>query len=149
MSLAARALSILALMAASFSAGFALKARFVAAQAAQQQIQQRDDALETQRLQAQHMTRVSNAYTTDALATERTAAAELQRLRHIAQAATGPAPECPFRSYDTSPAAAVIHDQTLSDLVALARDADATADRLRACQLALSPYVATPAPAAQ
>lgn len=143
MPLATKALTVILLMLASFAGGWVMHGRVAAGQAAQQQIQQRDDALETQRLQARHMTRVSNAYTEDALHTERSAAAELGRLRHIAQAATGPAPQCAGRNDDPRPAAAVIHDETLRDLVALARDADATADKLRACQLALGPYAAT------
>lgn len=68
---------------------------------------------------------------------ERRAADAADRLRQLAEATPAPAASCPGRNDDTRPAAGVLRDETREDLVELARDADAIADRLRACQSTL------------
>lgn len=68
---------------------------------------------------------------------ERRAADASDRLRKLAEATPDPGASCPGRNDDPRPAAGVIRDATREDLVELARDADAVADRLRACQSTL------------
>lgn len=133
MSLPWRILVVLALLAGAFAAGWAGHARWRAAADAQQALDQSEAARESERLATRNMTRISDALTQDRLRSDRAAADAAGRLRQLAASTAAPA-GCPGRADDTRPAAAVLPDQALDDLVALARDADATADRLRACQ---------------
>lgn len=89
---------------------------------------------ETERLANRNQTRITDALIDDRLRTERAAADTAERLRQLADGIAGPPPGCPGRNDDPRPAAGVLRDETRSDLVALARDADAVADRLRSCQ---------------
>lgn len=68
---------------------------------------------------------------------ERRAADAADRLRQLAEATPAPEASCPGRNDDPRPAAGILRDQTRTDLVELASDADAIADRLRACQSTL------------
>ena len=98
------------------------------------------DALTSERaarvLEAQatrSMQRTSDALTQDRIATERRSAGLAERLR-IAADSVPAAPGCPGRDDDPRPAVAVLSDATRADLVELAREADAAADKLRAHQ---------------
>jgi hypothetical protein len=137
MSLPWRILAALALLAAAFVTGWTGHARWRAADDARQALQQSEDARESERLAQRNMTRIHDALTQDRLRSDRAAADAAGRLRQLAAGASAPA-GCPGRNDDPRAAAAVLHDAALDDLVALARDADAVADRLRACQAALS-----------
>ena len=128
-----RAYIAIALLVASFGAGWAGSSHMSRAAAAR-------DALTSERaarvLEAQatrNMQRTSDALTQDRIATERRSAGLAERLR-IAADAVPAAPGCPGRNDDPRPAAAVLSDQVRGDLVELAREADAAGDKLRAHQ---------------
>ena len=128
-----RAYVALALLAASFAAGWAGSSHMSRAAAAR-------DALTSERaarvLEAQatrNMQRTSDALTQDRIATERRSAGLADRLR-IAADSVPAAPGCPERNDDPRPAVAVLSDEARGNLVKLAKEADAAADRLRAHQ---------------
>lgn len=80
------------------------------------------------------MMEIADELTRSRLQSERLTAGAAYRLRQLAEATPAPAASCPGRNDDTRPAAGVLRDETRENLVELARDADAVADRLRACQ---------------
>ncbi len=82
------------------------------------------------------MMEIADELTRSRLQSERRAADVSERLRQLAEATSAPAAGCPGRNDDPRPAAGVLRDETREDLVQFARDADAVADRLRACQAA-------------
>lgn len=137
MSLPARILAVLALLTAAFAAGWGAHIRWRAAADASQALQQSEDARESERLAARNITRITDELTQNRLRSDRAAADAAGRLRQLAASASAPA-GCPGRADDPRPAAGRLPDQTLDDLVTLARDADAVADRLRACQAVLA-----------
>jgi hypothetical protein len=87
--------------------------------------------------QTRNMARINDELTQSRLASDRNAVGLERRLLELAEASPNPAPGCPSRDDETRPAAAVISDGARADLVELAKEADAVADRLRACQAAL------------
>jgi hypothetical protein len=110
-------------------------------------VQARWDAAELQRERAvvtlaaqetRRQARINEDLTANRLRSERAAAGAAERLRQLAASAPDPTPACPGRADDTRPAAWLLRDADREDLVALARDADAVSDRLRACQRQLS-----------
>lgn len=125
----------LAAVVIALAAGWFGHARYRAGVDAREALQQSETARETERLAGRNMTRISDALTRDRLASDRRAADTAGRLQQLAEATatSGPA-GCPGRNDDPRPAAGLISDATRGDLVALAADADAVADRLRACQ---------------
>ena len=137
MSLPARILAALCALLVAFSAGWAAAIRWRAAQDARTALAQSEATRETERLANLHMTRVSDALTADRLRSDRAAADAAGRLRQLAARTPQPA-GCPGRADDTRPAAGQLRDADRDDLVALARDADAVSDRLRACQAVLA-----------
>jgi len=80
------------------------------------------------------MMEIADELTRSRLQSERLTAGAAYRLRQLAEATPAPAASCPGRNDDPRPAAGVLRDETRENLVELARDADAVADRLRACQ---------------
>lgn len=84
--------------------------------------------------QTRNMARINDELTQRRLASDRHASGLERRLLELAEATPAPGPGCPSRDDDTRPAVAVISDQARADLVELAKEADAVADRLRACQ---------------
>lgn len=136
MSLPAKLLAALLALAAAFAAGWVRCDKAHAVAAAKQALADSEANREAERLAGRNMTRISDALTKDRLATAGRAAQLERRLRDIAESSPAPAPNCPSRNDDARPAAAVLSDDTRGDLVALAQEADATADRLRACQAA-------------
>lgn len=133
MSLPARALAVLCGLLLAFACGWGAHVRYAAGIEAEQALQGSENAREAERLAAKSMTRKTDALIADRIATERRAAGTAERLRQLAAATPAPA-GCPSRDEDTRPAAGLLPDDTRNDLVALAREADAVADRLRACQ---------------
>jgi len=134
MSWSRRALAALAAICAAFAIGWAMHARYAAAQALEQQVQTSEDARETERLANRNTARITDALTQDRLATTRRTGDLERRLREQANASPGPAPGCPSRIDDTRAPVAVLSDEARNDLAALAAEADAVADRLRALQ---------------
>lgn len=126
---------VLALLAGVFLAGWFGHVRYRAGIDAQEALQVSENARESERLAARRMNGVHDALTQDRLRSERAAVDAGIRLRQFAASASSPA-GCPGRNEDPRPAAAVLHDDVREDLVALAREADAVADRLRAYQAA-------------
>ena len=124
----------LGLLAGAFGAGWACHAYRVEREQLAEQLSASEGRRESERLAARNMTRISDALTTDRLRSDRAAADAAGRLRQLAEAASGPAPGCPGRNDDARPAAGLLRDEDRDDLVALAKEADAVADRLRACQ---------------
>ena len=100
------------------------------------QAERLEAARETDRLAARAAVRAGDEARICETAARRDAAAAGRRLRAIAAewAASAAASGGGTCSGDGAPAAAVIHEQTRSDLVELAADADAIAGRLVACQ---------------
>lgn len=141
MSLPARILALLLLLAllVAFSAGWGVHARKAARDALQAQLQQSETNREAERLAARNMTRISDALTKDRLASDRRAADAAGRLRDLAASTAAPA-GCPSRDAEERPAAGLLRDVDRDDLVALAKEADAVADRLRACQAVVSAW---------
>ncbi len=88
--------------------------------------------------EARRQSRITDDLTANRLRSERAAADAAERLRQLAASAPDPAPGCPGRADDARPAVWVLRDEDRADLVALAREADAISDRLRACQQRLS-----------
>lgn len=132
--LAIRALALLLLLSAAFGAGWGGAIKYRNGVDAQAAVEQRDANDEAQRLANRNATRITDALTYDRLRSERAAADFAGQLREYAAASVGPAPGCPSRNDDARAAAGVLHDDATRDLVALAREADAVSDRLRACQ---------------
>jgi hypothetical protein len=83
------------------------------------------------------MMEIADELTRSRVQSERIAADAAGRLRKLAEATPTPGASCPGRNDDARPAAGVIRDETRADLVQLASDADAVADRLRSCQEAV------------
>lgn len=133
MSLPARILAQLVALLIAFSAGWGVHVRKVARDALAAQLRQAEDSREMERLANRSMTRISDALTKDRLRSDRAAADAAGRLRELAASTSAPA-GCPSRNDDPRPAAGVLRDEDRGDLVALAQEADAVADRLRACQ---------------
>lgn len=127
-------------LAACFGGGMAYQAHRASVAQLEQDIAAERGARVIEAQQQRHMAEVSDALTSQRLATDRHAAGVEQRLRDIATAAPSPAPGCPGRNDDPRPAASVIPDEARSDLVALAKDADAVSDRLRACQAVVGQF---------
>lgn len=137
MSLPARLLALLCVLLVAFGAGWGAHVRYRAGVDASEALASSEASREAERLAARNITRISDALTTQRLASDRAAADAAARLRQLAAASPDPAPGCPGRNDDPRPVAAVVSDATVEDLVALARDADAVANRLRACQAVL------------
>lgn len=133
MSLPTRILTALAALAITFSAGWLAHARYRQAADAAAALAQSEASRESERLAARHLSRITDALTQDRLRSQRAAADAGQRLRQLAASTSAP-PGCPGRNEYPRPAAAALHDDARADLVALASEADAVADRLRACQ---------------
>lgn len=123
----------LAMLASAFGAGWGGAIKYRNGVDAQAALEQRDANDEAQRIVNRNATRISDALTTDRLRSERAAADLAGELRQYAAASVGP-PGCPSRNDDARTAAELLRDDTARDLVALAREADAVSDRLRACQ---------------
>lgn len=126
-------LAVLAALASAFGAGWGGAIKYRNGVDAQAALEQREANDEAQRLVNRNATRITDALTSDRIRSERAAADLAGELRQYAAASVGP-PGCPGRNDDTRPAAGVLRDDTTSALVALAREADAVADRLRSCQ---------------
>ena len=125
------------LIAGAFGAGWLGHVKYRAGVDARDALALSETNRESERLAARNMQRVSDALTKDRLASDRLAADASERLRKLA-ASTAAAPGCPERNDDTRPAAGLLHDDALRDIVSLASEADATADRLRACQAVIA-----------
>lgn len=122
-------------MLMAYAAGWATAIRWRAGRDAREAVAQSETRRETERLAARNTARISDELTNNRLAADRAADAAGQRLRLLAQSARANRPAaCASGSADTGPAAGVLRDADRDDLVALAREADAVADRLRACQ---------------
>jgi hypothetical protein len=132
--LAVRALAVLLLLASAFGAGWGGAIKYRNGVDAQAALEQRDANDEAQRLANRNATRISDALTSDRLRSERAAADLAGQLREFVAASVGPAPGCPGRNDDPRAAAGILSDATTRDLVALQREAEAVAGRLRACQ---------------
>ena len=137
MTLPWRILLVLLVLAGDFGMGWVGHMRYRAGVDAAAALQQSEDAREAERLATRNMTRISDALTQDRLRSDRAAVDAAGRLRQLAADTAAPA-GCPGRNDDARPGAAVLSDAALADLVALAQDADAVADRLRACQAVLA-----------
>lgn len=142
MSWPARALALLLALAMAFAAGWGVARRQALAQ-------QTEDALAAERgarvIEAQETrraARIADALTHDRLRSERAAADAAERLRQLAATAPDQPASGACRDPHAGPAAWLLRDADREDLVALARDADAVADRLRACQARLMPEAA-------
>lgn len=125
---------LLALLVA-YAAGWGTAIRWRAGRDAVEAVAQSETHRETERLAARKTARIADELTSNRLAADRAADAAGQRLRLLAQSARANRPAaCTDGNADTGPAAGVLRDADRDDLVALAREADAVADRLRACQ---------------
>ena len=144
MSLPARLLAGLCSLLVAFAAGWGAHVRYRAGVDAREALASSEAAREAERLAARNITRITDALTTQRLASDRAATDAADRLRQLAAASPDPAPGCPGRNDDPRSAAAVLPDPALGDLVALAREADAVADRLRACQAVVGEVSSNP-----
>lgn len=133
MSWPARVLALLLSWAVAVAFGWGAATRTHKAQQAAQALQDSEAARETERLAARSITRISDGLTQDRLNSQRAGAGTAGRLQQLASSTPTPA-GCPARNDDPRPAAGLLHDDVRGDLVALAQEADAVADRLRACQ---------------
>lgn len=138
MSLAARILALLLAMCVAFGAGWGMALSKTARDALQDQLAAERGARVLEAQEARRAARNADELNANRLRSERAASDAAERLRQLAAAAQDPAAACPGRADDTRPAAWVLRDADREDLVALARDADAVSDRLRACQRQLS-----------
>lgn len=138
MSLPARILVLLLALLVAFAAGWGAAIRKAARDALQDQLHQSEANREVERLAARNMTRISDALTQDRLRSERAATDAAGRLRDLAATAPPATAACARGDAASGPAVWVLRGQDREDLVALAREADAVADRLRACQRELS-----------
>lgn len=118
--------------------GWGAHVKYRAGLDAREALAQSESAREAERLAQRHMTKVTDELTTQRLASDRAAASAAERLRQLAATSPDPAPGCAGRNDDPRPAAGVLHDDARTDLESLAREADAVADRLRACQAVVS-----------
>ncbi len=138
MSLPARILALLLALGVAFGAGWGMATRKAARDALQDQLAAERGARVLEAQEARRAARNADELTANRLRSERVAADAAERLRQLAASAPDSAPACPGRADDSRPAAWVLRDEDRDDLVALARDADAISDRLRACQRELS-----------
>jgi hypothetical protein len=120
-------------LGAAFGGGWAGHAKYRAGVDAEQALAQSETNRESERLAARNTARIGDALTQDRLRSERSSAAVADRLRKLASESSQPA-GCPSRNDDPRPAAGILHDDTRNALVSLSVEADAIADRLRACQ---------------
>jgi len=128
-----RAYLALALLAGSFGAGWAGSSYTHNAKAAREALASERASRVLEAQATRNMQRTSDALTQDRIATERRSAGLSDRLR-IAADAVPAAPGCPGRNADPRPAVAVLSDEARGNLVGLAKEADAAADKLRAHQ---------------
>lgn len=133
-----RILVVLVLLAGAFAAGWGAHARKAARDALQDQLASERGARVLEAQEVRRAARNSDALTQDRLRSERRAADADERLRKLAATAPPAAAACAGGDAASGPAVWVLRGQDRDDLVALARDADAVADRLRACQRELS-----------
>jgi len=138
MSWSTRILVVLVLLAGAFAAGWAGHARKAARDALQDQLAAERGARVLEAQETRRAARNADALTQDRLRSERRAADADERLRQLAASAPPAAAACAGGDAASGPAAWLLRDQDRSDLVALAREADAVTDRLRACQRELS-----------
>ena len=139
MSLAARLLAGLVSLLVAFGAGWGAAIKYTHGKQAEEALDTSENLRETQRLQSRHITRTGDALTKDRITTERSARATDDRLRKLAESRPADHAGCASRSDDTSPAAWALSGDVRSDLVALAAEAEAVSDRLRACQALITP----------
>lgn len=140
MSWSTRILVVLALLAGAFGAGWAAHARKAARDALQDQLAAERGARVLEAQETRRAARNADALTQDRLLSERRATDADERLRQLAATAPATASACASGDAASGPAAWVLRGQDRADLVALAREADAVADRLRACQRDLSDH---------
>lgn len=138
MSWPARILALLVALLAAFSAGWGMAVRKAARDALQDQLAAERGARVLEAQETRRAARNADALHEDRMRSERAAADTAERMRQLAASAPDTEASCPGRNDDPRPAAWVLRDQDRDDLVALARDAEAVADRLRACQRELS-----------
>jgi len=139
MSLAARLLAGLVSLLVAFGAGWGAAIKYTNGKQAQEALDTSEALRESERLAARNITRIGDALTQDRISTERTARATADRLRKLAESRPADQAGCASRSDDTSPAAWALSDNARTDLVALAAEAEAVSDRLRACQALITP----------
>lgn len=138
MSIAARLLAGLVSLLVAFGAGWGAAIKYRNGKESAQALEESELRRESERLVARSMTRIGDGITQDRINTERSARATADRLRKLAEGRPASTPECPERGDDTGPAVWALSDDARGDLVALASEAEAVADRLRACQAVLS-----------
>lgn len=131
-------LHVLVLLAVAFLAGGAFEHARARRKAMADELASERAARVREAQGQRRMMEIADELTRSRLQSERLAADAAGRLRQLAEATPAPAASCPSRNEDARPAAGVIRDATREDLVELARDADAVADRLRACQSTLN-----------
>lgn len=139
MSLAARLLAGLVSLLVAFGAGWGAAIKYTHGKKAQEALDTSEALRESERLAARNITRIGDALTQDRISTERTARATADRLRKLAESRPADQAGCASRSDDTSPAAWALSSYVRSDLVALAAEAEAVSDRLRACHALITP----------
>lgn len=138
MSLPARILALLLALLAAFATGWGMAVRKAARDALQDQLAAERGARVLEAQEARRAARNADVLTEDRLRSERRAADADERLRQLAATAPPAAAACASGDAASGPAVWVLRREDRADLVALARDADAVADRLRACQRELS-----------
>ena len=138
MSWSARILTLLLALLVAFSTGWGMAVRKAARDALQGQLAAERGARVLEAQEARRAARNSDALTQDRLRSERAAVDAAERLRQRAAAAPPSAAACASGDAASGPAVWVLRGQDRDDLVALARDVDAFADRLRGCQRELS-----------
>lgn len=146
MSWPARILALLLVLLAAFATGWGMALRKAARDALHDQLAAERGARVLEAQEARRAARNSDALTQDRLRSERAAADAHDRLRQLAATAPPAATACAGGDAASGPAVWVLRGQDRDDLVALARDADAVADRLRACQRELSASAPTATP---
>jgi len=129
-------LAVLVLLAGTFGAGWVGHVRYRAAVDAKDAFALSEANRESERLAARNMQRITDELTSKRLAAERAGADLRERLRKQSEAGASSAAIAACRSDETATAARVLPDDVGSDLAALMGEAEAVADRLRACQAA-------------
>lgn len=137
MSLAARLLAGLVSLIVAFGAGWGAAIKYRNGKEAQKALDTSEALRESERLAARNITRIGDELTQDRINTERSARATADRLRKLTESRPAATAECPARGDDSGPAVWALSDDARTDLIALASEAEAVADRLRACQAAL------------
>ena len=132
MTIVERLVALLIALCAAFGGGCLVGVRHEKSRTARDALQASEAAREVERTKAQAAQRITDDLSNKARASESARRAVDRRLRDLAarDLSTHPEPAC--RS--DAPPAARLSEETRSDLVQLAADANDTANRLEACQ---------------